>query len=124
MSAEKKTPATAFLLALVCSLVTGAAQLLIKWGVDLSRSQGWTEPAVLLPLLLAYVMLAAGLLVLLLALRTGALSVIYPLIAARYIWVVAVTPLLFTTESWNLYKIAGAGVVALGVIIIAARETR
>ncbi|MFQ5694449.1 MAG: hypothetical protein ACE5HB_00510 [Terriglobia bacterium] len=124
MSAERKTPATTLLLALACSLLTGAAQLLLKWGVDLSRQQGWREPAVLLPLSAAYVMLAVGLLVLLLALRTGALSVIYPLIAARYVWVVAVTPLFFATESWNLYKIAGAGVVALGVIIIAARETR
>lgn len=111
-------------LAVACSLLTGAAHLLIKWSADRSRALGWTDPGVLLPLTAAYALMGIGLLVLLLALRTGALSMVYPVLSARYVWIVAVAPLLFSTESWNLPKLLGAAVVALGVLTVAHGEPR
>lgn len=119
MTPEPSNQKVVLSLALACSLLTGAAQLALKWGVERSRSLGWTETSVLVALLVAYALLGVGLLVLLLALRAGAVSTVYPVLAARYVWVVGVAPLLFATESWNLYKITGAIVVAVGVAVVA-----
>lgn len=102
-------------LALACSWITGAAQLTTKWGADRVRQQGWSDPTALLAFAFAYAMLGVGFLLLLLALRGGELSTIYPVLAARYLWVVALTPILFSTETFDPYKLAGAGLAALGV---------
>ncbi|MEE8201116.1 MAG: hypothetical protein V3R29_08100 [Candidatus Acidoferrales bacterium] len=121
MSSEKKTQTSALLLAVLCSLLTGTAQLLFKWGADRLRSYGWADSPALLSFLLAYFLLAIALVVLLQALRRGEMSTLYPVLAARYVWVVTLTPFLFSTESLNLLKIAGAGLAAVGVAIVAAR---
>lgn len=111
------------LLALACSVLIGGAHLLIKWSADLSARLGWLDSSVLVRLVLAYLLMGIGLLLLLLALRTGALSTVYPVIAARYVWLVALSPVLFSTESWNLYKIAGAVLVAIGVSLVASADS-
>jgi drug/metabolite transporter (DMT)-like permease len=114
----------AVLLALSCSLLTGAAHLIVKAAADRSRAAGWTDLTVLAAMALACGLMGAGFVLLLLALRRGALSTVYSLLAARYIWVVGVTPLLFITESWNPLKLAGAAVVAVGVALVARGEAR
>lgn len=119
MPPESKTPPAALLLALACSLLTGAAQLVIKIAADRGRALGWTDSSTLLALLAAHLLLGFGFLAFLLALRAGELSTIYPLLAARYVWVVAATPLLFAAESLNALKLAGAALAALGVVMIA-----
>ncbi|MGH9776945.1 MAG: hypothetical protein ACRD5I_00890 [Candidatus Acidiferrales bacterium] len=81
------------------------------------------DSSVLARLVLAYLLMGVGLVLLLLALRTGALSTVYPVIAARYIWLVALSPVLFSTESWNLYKIVGAVLVAIGVSLVASADS-
>lgn len=111
------------LLALGCSVLIGGAQWLIKWSADLSARLGWLDSSVLARLGLAYLLMGFGLILLLLALRTGALSTVYPVIAARYVWLVALSPVLFSTESWNLYKIAGAVLVAIGVSLVAGADS-
>jgi multidrug transporter EmrE-like cation transporter len=118
------TPKTRIiLLALACSLLTGSAHFLIKWGADRSARLGWFDLSVLAPVAAAYLLMGVGFLLLLLALRTGALSTVYPVIAARHIWMVALSPMLFATESWNLYKIAGATLVAVGVSLVARADS-
>lgn len=120
----EETPKSAVLLAFLCSFLIGAAQLTIKWGADRFRNYGWSDPPAFMSLLLAYSMFGIGFLIFLRALRCGELSTIYPVLAARYIWVVAVTPLLFSTESLNLYKMAGVGLAAVGVAIVARVGSR
>ena len=110
-------------LALACSVLIGSAHFLIKWSADLSARLGWLDPSVLARLVLAYLLMGVGLLLLLLALRSGALSTVYPVIAARYVWLVALSPVLFSTESWNLYKIIGAVLVAIGVSLVAGADS-
>lgn len=119
--AEQRTRVV--LLALACSVLIGAAQWVIKWSADLSAKLGWLDPSVLARLALAYLLMGFGLLLLLLALRTGALSTVYPVVAARYIWLVALSPVLFSTESWNVYKIGGAILVAVGVSLVAGADS-
>jgi len=115
---DSGTPGAALLLALACSLLTGAAQLLIKAAADRGRAAGWTDASTLGWLLAAHVLLGLGFLAFLLALRRGELSTVYPVLAARYVWVVAATPFLFATESVSPLKLAGAGLAALGVLIV------
>lgn len=110
------------LLALACSALIGSAHFLVKWSADLSARLGWMDKSVLAALALAYLLMGFGLLLLLLALRAGALSTVYPIIAARYIWMVALSPVQFSTESWNLYKISGAVLVAIGVSLVARAD--
>lgn len=119
MPRATRTPAAALALALACSLLTGAAQLFIKAGADRGRAAGWTDPATLGWLAAAHVLLGLGFLAFLLALRRGELSTLYPVLAARYVWVVAATPFLFAAESVSPLKLAGAGLAALGVVIVA-----
>ncbi len=124
MFSQKRFRMAALLLAAACSFLTGAAQLMIKWGVERLRNHGWANPSAFLSFFLAYSLLGLALLLLLLALRGGELSTIYPVLAARYVWVVALTPLLFSTESLNLYKIFGAGLAAVGVFLVAREALR
>ncbi len=112
-TSRKRRPA--FLLAFICSLLTGSAQLTIKWAADRLQIQGWRDPELLLAFVVAYGMLGLALIVLLLALEERELSTIYPLLAARYVWVVTLTPIIFPTESLNAYKITGASLAAAGV---------
>lgn len=112
------------LLALVCSLLTGAAQLGVKWAATIVPQQGWWNSAVLGLLALSYTLLGLGFVAFLLALRNGALSTIYPVLAARYVWVVALTPLLFAGESLNVYKLAGTALAAAGVALVARAGVR
>ena len=110
-------------LALTCSVLIGGAHFLIKWSADLSARLGWLDSSVLARLALAYLLMGVGLVLLLLALRIGALSTVYPVVAARYVWLVALSPVLFSTESWNLYKITGAVLVAIGVSLVAGTDS-
>lgn len=116
--------AAALVLALVSSALTGTAQLIAKGGADrINRLATWQDPLALGLLFASYVVLALAFLTFLLALRRGALSTLYPVLAARYVWVVLVTPLFFATELLNVYKVAGAVLTALGVALVAgARE--
>lgn len=97
---------------------------MIKFGIERARQYDWTDPQALLLFLMAYCLLGIGLVLLLLALREGELSTIYPVLATRYIWVVAVTPLLFANETFNLFKLTGAAIAAVGVGIITRMESR
>ena len=120
---DSGTPGAALLLALACSLLTGAAQLVIKAAADRGRAAGWTDSETLLWLLAAHALLGLGFLAFLLALRRGELSTVYPVLAARYVWVVAATPFLFSTESLTPLKLAGAALAAVGVAIVARART-
>lgn len=83
------------------------------------RHLGWQDLMALLLFFVSYLLLGVALVVFLLALRRGALSTLYPLLAARYIWVVALAPVFFATEQLNVFKIAGATLTAVGVALVA-----
>jgi multidrug transporter EmrE-like cation transporter len=124
MSTPVKTPATSVLLAILVSLLVGSGHLLVKGGAERLRLLGWSDPLGLLLVAGSYALLGLAFVLFVVALRTGELSTIYPILSARYIWVVALTPWLFASESVNLYKIAGVSLAALGVVIVARAGTR
>ena len=69
------------------------------------------------PLLAGYACLGFNTGLLVLALRNGQLSVLYPIIALTYVWVAILSPMFFE-DSMNAYKVAGIGFIVGGVSLI------
>ncbi len=113
-----------------CTVLGAAAQMLIKRGLvnlppsPASLSSG-LEPwvtfvmgiATNVPLVagLSCYGLSTGLLVL--ALRYGELSVLYPIIALTYVWV-SILSVALLGETMNVFKILGLAVIVIGVTVL------
>ena len=70
-----------------------------------------------LPLIAAYTLYGINTVMLVLALREGELSVLYPILALTYIWV-TVAAYVRLHELPNLYKNVGVASIIAGVIVI------
>lgn len=112
------------LLGLGSSVMVGAGQLVLKAVADGAQRHGWFEPGVLWLGLFGYGLLGVGFILFLLALRTGEVSTLYPVLAARYVWVLIAAPLFFPAETVNLFKLVGAVLAAVGVVIVARAGVR
>lgn len=120
-----RTSARSILLVLLCTVIGAAAQILVRHGADyvdgallnqslwlfaVSLATNWT-------LLGGYACLAFNMILLVVALREGQLSILYPIIALTYVWVTILSPMFFD-DAINVYKIVGVGVIVLGVSLI------
>jgi multidrug transporter EmrE-like cation transporter len=115
------------LLVFCCTICGAAAQLLIKMGM--TKVAGVSGPALFTTVsglfsLLSNVPLMAGMslygistVLLVLALRGAELSLMYPVISLTYVWVTALSVLVFH-ESVNPYKLLGVGVIVVGVGVL------
>jgi drug/metabolite transporter (DMT)-like permease len=105
------------LLVFFCTLIGAAAQVFFKLGATAIQRptplQILTSPA----LLVGYSLYAVSTGLLILALRRGQLSLLYPVIALTYVWVTVLSMLIFS-ETLNVYKAVGLAVVIAGVAII------
>ncbi len=103
-------------LVLLCTVLGTAAQLLMKTGMEHFR----LDPVALLtnyPLIAGYVLYGINTVMLVLALREGELSVLYPIIALTYVWV-TLASYLHLHESPNVFKNVGVLAIILGVVVI------
>jgi multidrug transporter EmrE-like cation transporter len=105
------------LLVSLCTVIGAAAQILLKMGANQLAS---SNPLYMLlnPYLFSgYALygLSTGLLIL--ALRKGQLSVLYPVIALTYVWVTILSMAIFK-ESMNIYKAIGLSVIVAGVAVL------
>jgi multidrug transporter EmrE-like cation transporter len=92
------------------------AQILMKTGMEHFRP----EPVALLtnlPLIAGYALYGINTVMLVMALREGELSVLYPIIALTYVWVTLVSYIRLH-EPPNIYKNVGVTAIVLGVIVI------
>ncbi len=106
----------AALLILFTTLLTSSAQLMYKFGsntLDPSIIGILTNQYLIIGVLL-YVIGGA---LLIIALRGGELSVLYPLIATSYIWV-SFLSIYFLNESMNPWRWAGVITIVLGIASI------
>lgn len=104
------------ILVFLCTIIGTAAQLLMKTGMEHFR----LDPIALLtnyPLIAGYALYGINTVLLVLALRDGELSVLYPIIALTYVWV-TLASYLHLHESPNIYKNVGVVAIILGVIVI------
>ena len=104
------------LLVFCCTVLGAAAQLLMKVGMAHFNPQ----PLALVtnvPLVAGYALYGINTLMLVLALRDGELSMLYPIIALTYVWVTLLSYLLLAEKS-NLYKNIGIATIVIGVAVL------
>lgn len=111
-------------LVLLCTITAGAAQILTKMGAGgvlpaVSADPGTWIPFVFglisnIPLFLGYAINAITAVLMILALRDGELSMLYPIIALTYVWV-NIASVFFFNEKMNLWKVIGILLVICGV---------
>ena len=106
-------------LVLLCTVIGAAAQIFLRYGAEHLTGAGIRGILTNWPLLAGYVCLGINTLLLIVALRNGQLSVLYPIIALTYVWVTILSPIFFT-DTVNFYKIVGVSFIVLGVSFIGA----
>ena len=111
-----------FILVVCCTLIGAAAQVLIKQGagaLGLNPTMVQTALAMLLtPSLFAgYSMYGVSTVLLVMALRHGQLSLLYPVFAMTYVWVTILSVLVFH-ESMNAFKLAGIATIVGGIAVL------
>jgi len=120
---EAATPARTSIrsigLVLLCTIIGAAAQIFLRYGADHLTAAGLRGILTNWALLAGYVCLGANTFLLILALRDGQLSVLYPIIALTYVWVTILSPIFFG-DIVNAYKIVGVVFIVLGVSFIGA----
>jgi drug/metabolite transporter (DMT)-like permease len=103
-------------LVFACTILGAAAQLLIKHGMDHLVLQ----PLAILTnfsLVAGYGLYGLNTVMLVLALRDGELSQLYPIIAMTYVWVTLLSYTLLK-EPPNWYKNIGIATIVIGVAVI------
>ncbi len=97
-------------------MIGAAAQILMKVGMD---RFAFSLPSILtnFPLILGYTLYGVFTLLLVLALRDGELSILYPIISLNYVWVTLLSYTLLH-ESPNLYKNIGISTIVVGVAVL------
>lgn len=101
-----------------CTVLGAAAQILMKSGMGPHHFV--PTPIGLLtnvPLVAGYVLYGINTLLLVLALREGELSMLYPIIALTYVWVTLLSYTLLA-ETQNVFKNVGIATIVLGVAIL------
>jgi multidrug transporter EmrE-like cation transporter len=104
------------MLVFCCTIIGAAAQLLMKLGMTHFNPQ----PLALmtnLPLVAGYVLYGVNTLLLVLALREGELSMLYPIIALTYVWVTLLSYLLLGEKS-SFFKNVGIATIVIGVAVL------
>jgi multidrug transporter EmrE-like cation transporter len=116
-----RTAASSIVLILLCTVVGAASQILMREGANYLPAAGSEGIALSLltnwPLLAGYGCLGLNTGLLVLALRKGQLSVLYPIIALTYVWVAILSPMFFE-DSMNALKVLGIGFIVGGVSLI------
>jgi multidrug transporter EmrE-like cation transporter len=106
----------AVLLVFCCTVLGAAAQIFMKVGMEHFTLN---LPAILtnLPLILGYGLYGVNTLLLVVALRDGELSMLYPIIALTYVWVTLLSYTLLH-EPPNVFKNIGIGTIVAGVAVL------
>ena len=108
-----QTPKWTIAAMIVCTLLLSAGQLLLKMGAKTSGLSLIIQPLVISGFLLLCI---AGL-IMTMALKHGELSVLYPIIALGFVWVMLVSAF-FLGETPNISQIIGIIAIITGVSLI------
>ena len=111
-----KTKLWAILLVLLTTLLTSSAQILYKFGAN-KLVYSFTGIITNYQLLLGLFIYMVGAVIMIIALKGGDLSVLYPIIATSYIWV-SLLSMFFFSEKITLFKWIGIFTIIIGIIFI------
>jgi drug/metabolite transporter (DMT)-like permease len=117
------TPRRPVLLVLGCTVLGAAAQIFMKFGANRLAHPGLIGMATDLPLLSGLVLYGLSTVLLVLALKDGELSLLYPVIALTYVWV-TVLSLVLLHDKPNPFKLAGIAIIVVGVSVLGRRGKR
>jgi multidrug transporter EmrE-like cation transporter len=117
-----------------CTVFAATAQVLMKFGmahslppVNPSDSSTWLPLLLALlgdtPLILGFCAHSLNALLLIMALRDGELSMLYPIIALTYVWVNLLS-MYFFHEAMNVWKALGIALVIGGVALLGRASAR
>jgi multidrug transporter EmrE-like cation transporter len=111
-----------FILVVCCTIIGAAAQVLIKKGAGaLGANPTFVHTAMAMlftpALFTGYAMYGVSTVLLVLALRHGQLSLLYPVFAMTYVWVTVLSFVIFH-ESINVFKLAGIAVIVGGIAVL------
>ncbi len=104
-------------LVFVCTILGAAAQILMKMGSTHLDHFSVMKVLTNAPLFAGYALYGINTLLLMLALRDGELSKLYPIIALTYVWV-TVLSMYFFQEQITFWKAAGIAVIVAGVSVL------
>ncbi|MCC6858823.1 MAG: hypothetical protein IT158_09685 [Bryobacterales bacterium] len=114
----KSAPAKrGILLVFCCTLLGAAAQVLMKSGAAAITSPGILGILTNLPVMAGYCLYGISTVLLVLALKDGELSILYPVIALTYVWVMVLS-VWFFREALNAFKVAGVSTIIMGVCVL------
>jgi multidrug transporter EmrE-like cation transporter len=126
VSEEKKSfrfsPRQSVALVLFCTLFGAVAQILIKTGANSLTSGSPLAMITNLPLVAGYSLYGISTVLLVLALRDGELSLLYPVISLTFVWVTLLS-LTFFKETASPHKLAGIAIIVTGVAVL-GKETK
>ena len=100
-----------------CTILGAAAQILMKTGANHMAQPGLIGMATNVPLMGGYCLYGISTLLLVLALKDGELSLLYPVIALTYVWVTVLSFLIFH-DTINPWKLAGIVLIVSGVGVL------
>jgi multidrug transporter EmrE-like cation transporter len=111
-------------LVFLCTFLGAGAQILMKTGgntlAGVSASELFWQPWLLLrnlPLFGGYALYGLSTVLLVFALRKGQLSILYPIIALTYVWVILLSVIFFQEQITPL-KVAGVLSIVAGVGVL------
>ena len=110
------------ILVFLCTVVGAAAQVFMKiggtriHGIDVSIITNY-------PLLAGYALYGINTLMLMIALRDGELSKLYPIIALTFVWV-NILSIIFFHERINPWKVSGIIAIMVGVSVLGGAGSR
>jgi uncharacterized membrane protein len=109
------------ILVTLCTFIGAAAQILIKSGAASVQTQGVIPTLIAMALnfklVFGYSLYGLSAALMVLALRYGQLSILYPIIALTYVWVSILSVVLFH-EHVSLLKAIGISVIVAGVAVL------
>lgn len=100
-----------------CTIFGAAAQVLIKTGASTLQGTGVLAMITNLHLLCGYGLYGFSTILLVLALRDGELSILYPVISLTFVWVTFLSSIIFK-EALSLTKILGISIIVAGVAVL------
>ena len=100
-----------------CTILGAAAQVLMKTGANHMAQPGVLGMLTNLPLMAGYCVYGISTLLLVLALKDGELSLLYPVIALTYVWVTILSFVIFRDDV-NPWRLLGIALIVIGVAIL------
>lgn len=113
----------AIFLMFLCTIFTSTGQILWKVGlksVSFSNIFSFLNVA----FILGFVFYGIGAMLMLVAFKSGELSVLFPIVATSYVWVSMFSPMIFPSDSMNLLKWTGVGIIMISVCMLGYGSSR